>query len=401
MATSLREIVNFEPQSTQQSTLNFDDHSKIFSKLEKLEEENTELSQRNYMLEQELQMAEHRIDSILTDNQRLEGIILKVDDSAMQSQMELQKQQITSNLKEKFTQENEMLTTQIRKIEQHKFELEMFVKDLQNELEMLKENNKSFKKKNEVYHQDYVPKQKLESMSLKLGKFRTANDAMDSKILFRDIKVRELEKKIALKEENHRKKMKEIREKMQSKLTGQQKILQQKINKLVLELENVHKFAKAQKPQIVPDETNLKRLESKISRMQKKEKNLTDRLFRITFNFKKLEEQREKKLKNMEIELQKKNSEIFRLEKTLSKTIQSSRLMATQSQFTSKKSVVMMNSVENQSNIYLNKILELEKTVNRMKIQNRVLFEDLIDSKRRFQEENTIMYSVFVSTLRP
>ena len=152
-------------------------------------------------------MVEQRMESLLTDNQRLEDIILKVDDSAMQSQMELQKQQITSNLREKFTQENEMLTTQISKIEQQKFELEMFVKDLQNELGMLKENNKSFKKKNEVYHQDYVPKQKLESMSLQLGQFRTANNAMDSKILFRDIKVRELEKKIALKEENHRKKI--------------------------------------------------------------------------------------------------------------------------------------------------------------------------------------------------
>lgn len=135
--------------------------------------------------------------------------------------------------------------------------------------------------------------------------------------------------------------------------------------------------------------------------MKKKEKDLTNRLFRITNNFRKLEDRREKSLSQLRIELKSKKQEISRLEKCLSQQMDtSSRLLAGESLLTSKKSQMFARSMENQTEQLLGKIVELEKKNDRMRVQQRHLFEDLIDEKKQAQEEISILYSVFVASLK-
>jgi hypothetical protein len=136
-------------------------------------------------------------------------------------------------------------------------------------------------------------------------------------------------------------------------------------------------------------------MERDIYALRKKEKDSTNRLFRITSNFRKLEERREKNLNKMRLDIKNKKNEINRLEKCLSQQIETSRLNAGESLLTSKKSAFIAKSMENQTEIMLGKIVELEKKNDRMRMQQRNLFGDLIDEKRQHQEDISILYSVF------
>ena len=102
-------------------------------------------------------------------------------------------------------------------------------------------------------------------------------------------------------------------------------------------------------------------MERNIYALRKKEKDSTQRLFRITANFRKLEERREKNANSLRSELKNKNLEISRLEKCLSQQIESSRIMNGESLLTSKKSAFIAKSMENQTEMMLGKIVEMEK----------------------------------------
>lgn len=139
-------------------------------------------------------------------------------------------------------------------------------------------------------------------------------------------------------------------------------------------------------------------MERNIYALRKKEKDSTQRLFRITANFRKLEERREKNLFQIRSELKNKNLEINRLEKCLSQQIENSRLMTGESLLTSKKSAFIAKSMENQTEMMLGKIVEMEKKNDRMRMQQRNLFGDLIDQKRQHQEDLSILYTVFLAS---
>lgn len=136
-------------------------------------------------------------------------------------------------------------------------------------------------------------------------------------------------------------------------------------------------------------------MERQIFALRKKEKDTTNRLFRITNNFRKLEQRREKNLSLLHQELKSKKQEISRLEKCLSQQIETSARAAGESLLTSKKSAFIAKSMENQTEMFLTKIVELEKKNDHMRVHQRNLFGDLIDQKRRHQEDLSVLYSVF------
>ena len=140
-------------------------------------------------------------------------------------------------------------------------------------------------------------------------------------------------------------------------------------------------------------------MENNIRLLKKKEKDSTNRLFRITSNFRKLEERREKNLNQLRSELKSKKMEISRLEKCLSQQIESSRMLTAESLLTSKKSNIIAKSMETQTEMLLGKIVELEKKNDMLRLQQKNLFGDLIDQKRKQQEDLSIIYSVFLSSL--
>ena len=95
-------------------------------------------------------------------------------------------------------------------------------------------------------------------------------------------------------------------------------------------------------------------------------------------------------------QLEKKKSEIINLEARLTHQTNTSQYQVTESQFTSKKSVQLIKTIEDQTQIFLKNINELELKITRLKTQNRSLFKNLIDSKQQHQQELTLLYSVFV-----
>ena len=138
-------------------------------------------------------------------------------------------------------------------------------------------------------------------------------------------------------------------------------------------------------------------MERDIYALRKKEKDSTNRLFRITSNFRRLEERREKSINQMRGDLKTKKQEINRLEKCLSQQMETSRVIAGDSLLTSKRSALIAKSVEDQTEMMLGKIVELEKKNDRMRMQQRNLFGDLIDEKRQHQEDLSILFSVFLA----
>lgn len=141
-------------------------------------------------------------------------------------------------------------------------------------------------------------------------------------------------------------------------------------------------------------------MEREIYALRKKQKDSTNRLFRITSNFRKLEERRDKNMNLLRAELKNKKKEVNRLEKCLSQQMETSRQAAGESLLTSKKSAFVAKSVENQTEMFLTKIVELEKKNDHMRLHQRNLFGDLIDQKRQHQEDLSVLYSVFCSAVR-
>lgn len=141
-------------------------------------------------------------------------------------------------------------------------------------------------------------------------------------------------------------------------------------------------------------------MEREIYALRKKQKDSTNRIFRITSNFRKLEERREKNMNLLRLELKNKKQEVSRLEKCLSQQMDTSRQAAGESLLTSKKSAFIAKSMENQTEMFLTKIVELEKKNDHMRVHQRNLFGDLIDQKRKHQEDLSLLYSVFCSAVQ-
>ena len=137
-------------------------------------------------------------------------------------------------------------------------------------------------------------------------------------------------------------------------------------------------------------------MEQEILALRMKEKNSTDRLFRITFNFKQLDEHREKNMFFMKKQLEKKKSKIYKLEKTLTDTLEKSGLIGESQKINLRRST-MQKASDSQSESLMVRIFDLENKIKTMKARNRFLLEDLIDSKTKLHEENCILYSVFMS----
>ena len=140
-------------------------------------------------------------------------------------------------------------------------------------------------------------------------------------------------------------------------------------------------------------------MEREIYALRKKEKSSTNQLFRITSNLRKLEERREKNMSQLRIQLQGKKKEISRLEKCLSQQIESSQLEMADSILTSRKSAFIAKSMEDQTESLLSKIVDLERKNDQMRLNQKNLFEDMIDQKRQQQDDISILYSVFLSSL--
>ena len=203
----------------------------LLVKIETLEIQIEEYVKKNKDLNNELVRSQNHLKSILEDNQKLEELIYTIDDSKID--MENNREDIKTELNNEFEKQITNLKIKINEIEHRNLNIELESKAKSKEIERLMEINAELQRKEKIYNENYIPKQKYESLYLELSHFKTENTNLDSRIMFRDIRVKDLEKNIASKEEKFKSQMEEIRKKLQTKLEKERKSAKEEIAKLV------------------------------------------------------------------------------------------------------------------------------------------------------------------------
>lgn len=127
------------------------------------------------------------------------------------------------------------------------------------------------------------------------------------------MRVKDLEKKMSDKEHSHRDQMKKIRNKMQSKLKIDKIGYEKQMKMLKIQLNQTKLLA--QRNSGDGDVRMVSKLENEIQKLRTKEKDLLNRLNRITFSFKKVDMQREKNMSQLKEQLEVKSREVHRMEK--------------------------------------------------------------------------------------
>lgn len=224
----------------------------LMTKIENLSIENTKLVNLNSELEKEIERAEMRVESLIHEKSYLESLLLNINDSEMEIEVEKIEQKTREVLEKKYEYEIQILNEKLQELEHQYLSLEMKNKEQSLELEEISIKNIELSEKEKYFIENYVPKKKYETLSMELSHFKTVNTNLDSRILFRNMRVKELERKMAEKESVFKVRMEEIRTKLQKKMQlerGQAKTNIEKLNQKLLQ-------TKKNKPQEIPQTTN-------------------------------------------------------------------------------------------------------------------------------------------------
>lgn len=233
MSESLKSIT-IEPPTFEKTLKKLDTQKDgdFLQKIEQLTKENEILNKKNIILEEDLEKSIQKIESLYLDKVRLEELVLKIDDNHLETEIENIKQKTEEHFVQKFDFKIDNLENEINELKHNCLNLELKNKELLLKLENNEKEIDLMNNKIMYYEENYVQKQKYESLNIELSMFKTENTDLDTRVMFKDIKVKELEKKILENEEKHKNKLIEVQNKIEKKLEQEKEVLKLEISKL-------------------------------------------------------------------------------------------------------------------------------------------------------------------------
>lgn len=233
MTESLRSIV-IEPKILDENLVQTDTkkNGDFLQKIEELTHQNEILKNKNLILKEDLEKAAIKIESLYTDKIQLEELVLNIDDNQMETEIEEVKQKTEKHFEQKFEFEIENLTNKINELKHNCLNLELENKELILRVENKENDINDLNDKIMYYEDNYVLKQKYETLNTELSQFKTENTELDTRVLFKDIKVKELQKKILENKEKYENKLLEVQNKMEKKIEQEKENFKLEITKL-------------------------------------------------------------------------------------------------------------------------------------------------------------------------
>ena len=235
VVTSSRNIpgTKFFPDNEVENTKN-----EMFDEIEKLKEKNKMLEEHNKNLENKVSDLEVRIESLYRDKEDLETLLANFDEN--EREHELQQLQIRNEEKVRmqYEKEIEMLRESMGELGHQNIKLEIKIKGLEKQNQDLLNQKEIWEDREKYYKEHFVHKDKYDTLNIELSQFKTENTSLDSRIMFRNMRVKELEKKIMVKEQNFKLKMTELEGRLKEKLKNEKKSAEKEIERLNKELSN-------------------------------------------------------------------------------------------------------------------------------------------------------------------
>lgn len=247
VVTSSRNIANqhFFPKEE-------DNDHEIFQEIEKLKEKNNVLEEHNKNLENKVSDLEIRIESLYRDKEDLEAYLANFDDNERQMEISEIQRKNEEKIRGQYEKELEMLRESMGELGHQNIKLEIRIKEVEKQNQELTNQKEIWEDREKYYKKYFVHKDKYDSLSSELHQFKNENSSLDSRIMFRNMRVKELEKKIHAKEQKFKIKIIEVESRMKGKLQNEKKSAEQKIQRLNEQLSNA-KTALSQNGAVVQD----------------------------------------------------------------------------------------------------------------------------------------------------
>lgn len=212
--------------------------NEVFEEIEKLKQKNLLLEEHNKNLETKVSDLEVRIESLYRDKEDLEILLANFDENEREHQSLQTQMRKEEKMKTQFEKEIEMLRESMGELGHQNIKLEIRNKDLEKKIEELSNQKEIWEDREKYYREHFVHRDKYNSLNLELSQFKTENTNLDSRIVFRNLRVKELEKKIQSKEQDYKVKLTEIESRLKDRLKSEKQSAEQKIKELNKELSN-------------------------------------------------------------------------------------------------------------------------------------------------------------------
>ena len=234
--TSMRSIVtSSKVNQSQQFFPNPSHNNEVFQEIEKLRAKNTLLEEHNKNLENKVSDLEIRIESLYRDKEDLETYLTNLDENEREEITQMQ-QKNEEKMRKRYDKEIEMLRESMGELGHQNIKLEIKIKELEEKNQELTNQKEIWEDREKYYKSHFIHKDKYDNLNMELSQFKTENSTLDSRIVFRNMRVKELEKKIQVREREFKMRILETEEKLKKKLKKEKVNAELKIKQLNEEL---------------------------------------------------------------------------------------------------------------------------------------------------------------------
>lgn len=213
-------------------------NNEVFQEIEKLKEKNAILEEHNKNLENKVSDMEVRIESLYRDKEDLETLLASLDEGERQAEISEMQRKSEDRLRAQYEKEIEMLRESMGELGHQNIKLEIRLKEAEKQNQELVNQREIWEDREKYYRKHFVHRNKYDSLSSELHQFKNENSTLDSRILFRNMRVKELEKKIQIKEEEFKIKIVGVESRLKEKLKSEKAAAEGKIERLTKELSN-------------------------------------------------------------------------------------------------------------------------------------------------------------------
>lgn len=231
VVTSSRNVQNLKFKASPVQSNN-----EVFEEIEKLKEKNSILEEHNKNLENKVSDLEIRIESLYRDKEDLESYLANFDDNEREYEINQIQKKNEEKIKKQYEKEIEMLRESMGELGHQNIKLEIKLKEVEKKNQELINQKEIWEDREKYYKEHYIHRKKYDTLNMELSQFKTENTSLDSRILFRNMRVKELEKKIQIKEQQFKIKITEVESKLKNKLKNEKNQAEQEIKRLNKEL---------------------------------------------------------------------------------------------------------------------------------------------------------------------
>jgi len=366
----------------------------ILEKLESLQAQT--LQQEKQIDEQNLTIRRlrERMESLLEEKSNLEGLLNQIDEAENHAEFEEYKVKIEQQYKDELKTSTDQMSLRIAELEHVVMQKEMRTEEERKKSQKLEETLEQKKKQIENFQENYVSKVKYEESLAVLKDTKLKFSGLENTMTFKNLKINELEGKMRQLEEKSRKELESARKKGEERMEDAKKKWDSTKEKLKKEVAELRHWKSENLTGAEVDPEQVQKINLELAEYKQKEKDSISQMNKITERFEKMEIQRDAELAHLREQLEGKKKENARLERSLFEERRSNKLLMSETQSISRRSMSRVSSTaEINAQEYIQNFLKLEEENRVLKAENSLLGEELVYVKGLYRDEQELVFA--------